>query len=130
MGSAQFRKQHKASTENTVVLNLDCVGDGNIIQLTPVKKARKDPALLDKLSVICKPIGQKELRLRSQGFYGGSSDHKNFPYGVAIMAFKQKKGIGLYCNRIHTWRDTILDTENVAVIRDALIAFLGMPDEQ
>lgn len=124
VGSAQFRKQHKAVTEKQIVLNLDCVGDGDVIQFTPVKKARKDGALLKNLETICKVSGKKEIRLRSKGFYGGSSDHKNFPLGVAVMAFRYHKGIGLYCGRIHTWRDTVLDTENVAVLKDALISFL------
>ncbi len=125
IGSAIFRKTHKSATENMIVLNLDCVGDGDVIQLTPVKKARKDEALLDGLAKVCGKAGDKELRLRSKGFYGGSSDHKNFPLGVAIMSFHEKKGIGLYCGRIHTWRDTILDEENVMILRDRLIGFIS-----
>lgn len=125
VGSAVYRKQHKDVTENQVVLNMDCVGHGDVIQITPVKKAKEDKALLERLSAVCGKTGNKELRLRSRGFYQGSSDHKNFPKGVAIMAFQYQKGLGLYCGRIHTWRDKILDTENVSVLRDALVALLS-----
>lgn len=125
VGSAVFRKTHKSLTENMIVLNLDCVGDGDIIQITPIKKARKDAKLLNDLAGICATDGHKELRLRSKGFYGGSSDHKNFPFGVAIMAFHHKKGIGLYCGRIHTWRDKILDFANISLLRDSLISFIA-----
>lgn len=125
IGSSIFRKTHKSVTENLVVLNLDCVGDGDIIQLTPVKKARKNPELLTTLAKVCGRVGNKELRLREKGFYGGSSDHKHFPLGVAIMSFHYKKGIGLYCGRIHTWRDTVLDKTNVDVLRDALISLIA-----
>ena len=125
VGSAKYRKRHKNTTEKQIVLNLDCVGDGDIIQLTPVKKARQDQILLGNLGKICVKSGQKELRLRSKGFYKGSSDHKNFPLGVAIMAFHYKKGIGLYCGRIHTWRDKILDRVNISVLSDALITLVG-----
>ncbi len=125
VGSAIYRKLHKTVTESQIVLNLDCVGNGGVIQFTPVKKARKDQVLLESLSKICGKTGKKELRLRSAGFYGGSSDHKNFPMGVAVMAFQYKKGIGLYCGRIHTWRDTVLDGENIVVLRDAIISFLA-----
>lgn len=125
VGSAVHRKLHKNAAESQIVLNLDCVGNGDIIQFTPVKKARKDQDLLHSLSEICGKYGRKELRLRSSGFYGGSSDHKNFPMGVAVMAFHYKKGIGLYCGRIHTWRDTILDRENLVILRDALISFIA-----
>ena len=125
VGSGRHRKLHKAATENQIVLNLDCVGDGDVIQFTPVKKAAKDRKLLESLSKICKNNGQKELRLRSKGFYGGNSDHKKFPMGVAIMAFRYQKGIGLYCGRIHTWRDTILDYENIVTLRDALLMLIA-----
>lgn len=129
VGSAAYRKRHKDATENQWVLNLDCVGDGDIIQLTPVKKAREDSVLLNRLSRICGKAGEKELRLRSKGFYKGSSDHKNFPKGVAIMAFQCSKLIGLYCGRIHTWRDTILEETNVCLLRDRLIALVADDQE-
>ena len=125
VGSSAYRKRHKDVTENQIVLNLDCVGDGDVIQLTPVKKARKDLDLLKSLSNICGNVGEKELRLRSKGFYKGSSDHKNFPKGVAIMAFRHCKCIGLCCSKIHTWRDKILDSENVTVLKEALISFIA-----
>ena len=125
VGSKAYRKLHKDATENQIVLNLDCVGDGDIIQITPVKQARMDKSLLENLSTVCVDKGNKAIRLRATGFYKGNSDHKNFPKGVAIMAFHYRKGIGLYCSRIHTWRDKILDRENVVVLRDALIALLS-----
>ena len=125
VGSKAYRKLHKDATENKIVLNLDCVGDGDIIQITPVKMAREDQPLLDSLAAVCTAKGKKTLRLRATGFYKGNSDHKNFPKGVAIMAFRYRKGIGLYCSRIHTWRDKILDRENVMLLRDALITLIS-----
>ena len=129
VGSASHRKTHKAATEKQIVLNLDCVGDGDVIQLVPLKKAKKDEALLSKLSTICGKTGKKELRLRHKGFTAGSSDHKNFPYGVGIMAFRYKKGIGLYCGRIHTWRDTVLDPTNINILRAAITSLIGAADK-
>ena len=124
VGSAAYRKQHKQITENQIVLNLDCVGDGDVIQMTPVKKAREDESLLNSLSSVCGRFGNKQLTLRSKGFYHGSSDHKNFPKGVAIMALQYKKGIGLYCGKIHTKRDTVLDRTNINVLRAALVSVI------
>ena len=125
VGSGVYRKIHKKSLEKQIVLNLDCVGDGDVIQFAPVKKAKKDQAVLDKLSMVCGMTGKKELRLRCKGFTAGSSDHKNFPYGVGIMAFRYLKGIGLYCDRIHTYRDTILDQTNVNILRAALVSLIA-----
>lgn len=125
VGSSAYRKRYREATEKQIVLNLDCVGDGDVIQLVPVKKAKKDPALLEHLSTVCVAVGKKELRLRTKGFTAGSSDHKSFPKGVGIMAFRFKKGIGLYCGRIHTWRDTVLEYTNVNILRAAIISLIS-----
>ncbi len=124
VGSSVYRKAHKKEVENQIVLNLDCVGDGDVIQLAPVKKAKKDDAILQQLSAVCGKVGKKELRLRSKGFTAGNSDHKNFPNGVGIMAFKKSKLVGLYCDRIHTWRDVHLDQTNVNILRAAIISLI------
>lgn len=127
LGSAVYRKGYPQAAQRQIVLNLDCVGDGDVIQLTPVKKARGNTQLLQRLEAICGSVGKgnKELRLRASGFTAGSSDHKNFPNGVGIMAFRHKKGIGLYCGRIHTWRDTVLEYTNVNILRAAIISLIG-----
>ena len=125
LGSAAYRKSHKEQTQKQIVLNLDCVGDGDVIQLVPMKHAKKDQALLQQLQSICGRVGRKRIQLRAKGFTAGSSDHKNFPYGIGIMAFHEKKGVGLYCNRIHTWRDTILEQTNVNLLRAAVISLIG-----
>jgi hypothetical protein len=124
VGSAAYRKMHKEATERQIVLNLDCIGDGDVIQFTPVKKAAKDQQLLQRLERVCGKVGQKEIRLRAKGFRAGSSDHKNFPYGVGIMAFHNAKFVGLYCGRIHTWRDTVLEQSNVNILRAAIISLI------
>ena len=129
VGSASYRKIHGASLEKQIVLNLDCVGVGDVIQMAPVKKAKKDQKVLDKLISVCGRFGSKEIRLRAKGFTAGSSDHKNFPNGVGIMAFRYQKGIGLYCGRIHTFRDKILDQTNVNILRAALISLISSADK-
>lgn len=129
VGSACYRKAHKNQTDKQIVLNMDCVGDGDVIQFVPVKNAKKNAELLGKIDKLCGKVGKKELRLRDKGFTAGSSDHKNFPNGVGIMAFHYKKGIGLYCGRIHTWHDTILETTNVNILRAAIISLVGAADK-
>ena len=124
IGSSSYRKEHKTATDRQIVLNLDCVGDGDVIQFTPTKSARKNKELLQSISGICGKFGKKELRLRDKGFTAGSSDHKKFPNGVGIMAFHYRKGIGLYCGRIHTWRDIILEQTNIHILRAAIISLI------
>ena len=79
---------------------------------------------MQSLTQVCGDFGEKSLNLHKDGFSTYPSDQKNFPYGVGIAAFRRKKGVGLYCSRIHTNRDTILEEENVNILRDQLTALI------
>jgi len=120
VGSKAFRKKHKAETEKLIMLNLDCVGDGDHILFFPNRKLRKQQDLMNQLSAVNTLQGNKTVTLwkKSAMF---NSDQKNYPYGVGIAAFHKKKLVGYCCGRIHTRRDTILEQENVNILRDQLL---------
>ena len=124
LGSSAYRKAHRAETDRQIVLNLDCVGDGDEILLIPTKKLCKDEGKLRRLCTIVSRNGKKTIAVCSKGFRFYPSDQKHFPYGVAIGAFHRKKGIGPYYSRIHTPKDTILDETNVNVLRAALTSLI------
>ena len=121
IGSASYRKAHKQATQNQIVLNMDCVGDGDEILLVPMKKLKKNPEKMAILRKFNGNKGKKSITLHEKGFVTYPSDQKHYPYGVGIAAFKRKKGIGLYVDRIHTRKDTILDVENVNYLRSTLL---------
>jgi len=125
VGSATYRKTHKAETENQIILNLDCVGDGDEIVFFPTRKMRKDGKKLAWLYKAIGRYGDKTIDVREKGFATYPSDQKHFPYGVGIAAFKRKKGIGLYLNRIHTKRDTVLEETNVNILRACLTSLIA-----
>ena len=125
VGSAAYRKNHKAETENQIILNLDCVGDGDEIVFFPMKKMRKDPKKLAWLYKAIGRYGDKTIDVREKGFATYPSDQKHFPYGVGIAAFHRKKWIGLYLCRIHTKRDTVLEETNVNILRACLTSLIA-----
>ena len=124
VGSSSYRKQHKKASENQIVLNLDCVGDGNEIVLFPMKKLKKDADKMRRLRRICGVWGEKSIALRKKGFSYYPSDQKHFPCGVGIAAFRRSKWAGLYCSRIHTKKDTILEETNVNILRAAIVSMI------
>lgn len=124
IGSSLYRKTHKAATEHQLVLNLDCVGDGDEIVIFPTKKAKKDDKTMEFLDSICGCYGEKSISLHKKGFYVYPSDQRNFPKGVGIAAFKRSKLLGLYCDKIHTKKDTNLDQTNVNILRAALTTLI------
>ncbi len=125
VGSSSYRKAHKKQSEYQIVLNMDCVGDGHEILLFPSKKLKKDTNAMDMLRSACGSYGQKSIAIRDKGFAYYPSDQRNFPLGVGIAAFRRARVIGLYCDRIHTRRDTILEEENVNILSWAITSLIA-----
>ena len=124
IGSAAYRKAHKKATNNQLVLNLDCVGDGDHLMMFPTKRLKKDRKKLTSLYKACGYFGKKSLLVHEKGFSVYPSDQANFPYGVGICALKKKKRT-LYMDRIHTPKDIILEETNVNILRAALTTFIS-----
>ena len=124
IGSASYRKAHKAETDQQIILNLDCVGDGDHIIFFPTKKAKKNEKLMKAIHHVGGWFGKKNLFLKNKGFYTYPSDQRHFPQGVGIAAFHKKKGIGYYVDKIHTRKDVNLDVTNVNLLRAALTTMI------
>lgn len=124
IGSSSYFKSHKSAAQNQIVLNLDCVGDGDEILFFPNKKLIKDHG---KMAWLCRAVGhygKKSITVKHKGFRYYPSDQRHFPYGVGIAAFRRKKLLGHYCSRIHTKKDTVLETTNVNILRAAIITLI------
>ncbi len=124
IGSKAYRKAHKKESERQLVLNLDCVGDGDTLMLFPTKKVRKNPEILRALTAIAGAEGNKSLVVRAKGFSMYPSDQAQFPYGVGIAALHTSKWAGYYLGRIHTKRDTVLEEENVNILCQRLLSLI------
>jgi len=122
-GSSAFAKAHKKAKKNALVLNFDCVGDGDSLQLFPAKPVKKDAALMAQLSAAFVGEGEKTAEVVTGfGFY--PSDQKQFVNGVGVCALKESKLFGYYMDRIHTKKDTVLEEKNVRILRDSTLRFL------
>lgn len=124
IGSSTYRSKHKSASDRQMVLNLDCVGEGDHILLFPTSKLKKDTAKMAALESCCIQQDGKEMQLRRKGFAFYPSDQAQFPYGVGIAALNDSWA-GLYLSRIHTPKDTILDYKNVNLLCTQLIALIG-----
>lgn len=124
IGSASYKKKHKREIPNRLVLNLDCVGEGDDIYFFPTAKLKKSKERLAPLQKLSGGYGKKSIAVRTKGFAIYPSDQANFPYGVGICALK-RGWAGLYLSRIHTPRDTVLDETNVNILRAALTTLIS-----
>lgn len=123
IGSASYRKKHKKASNHQLVLNLDCVGDGDHLLMIPSKKLRKDRKKLTSLYKACGYFGKKRLLVHEKGAAVYPSDQKHFPWAVGICALRKGKKL-LYMSRIHTKNDVILEETNVNILRAALTTFI------
>lgn len=121
LGSSVYRKAHRSATDRQLILNLDCIGEGNEILLFPTKKLKKQSARLSVFRSSCMCRNGKRIELRDRGFSVYPSDQCNFPYGMGVAAFCRSRWAGLYLSRIHTSKDRVLDENNVLLVRDYLI---------
>ena len=121
LGSSSYRKRHRKASEKQMILNLDCVGEGDEIVLFPTKKLKKDCNRISSFKELCAVSEQKSICVKNQGFSMYPSDQANFPIGFGIAALCRTKRGDLYLGKIHTGRDRNLDEKNIAVLRDFLI---------
>lgn len=119
-GSGSFAKQHKEVKKSKLLINFDCVSDGDSIQFYPGKALKKEDETLTLLEKAFAPQEGKSVEaVRSFGFY--PSDQRNFLRGVGVCALKKSRVFGYYMNKIHTGKDRVFDEKNIELLRAGAI---------
>ncbi|MEL7609240.1 MAG: M28 family peptidase [Bacillota bacterium] len=128
LGSSAFAGRHGKKLSGKIVVNIDCVGDGDEILFFPSKAARADQGFIERLNASLCPQQGKKLGVASEKGWFFPSDQMSFRLGVGVGAFRRSKAFGLYMNRIHTARDTVLDENNLQAVVQTLAALLENTD--
>lgn len=118
LGSGTYRKKHKKAIKNQLLINLDCISDGDHFLLAITKKARN--SYLSEIKESFQNNGSKTILLKKAEYVYYPSDQAGFPLSIAIAALKHKKLIGYYMDRIHTNRDTIMDERNIELLQTSI----------
>ncbi len=116
IGSSSFAGKHKNIKENTLLVNYDCVSDGEDIMILTKKKA---VPYTEKLADAFHNKEGIAVDLTKKAFY--PSDQAAFKVGVGVAAFKKTKGGMLYMNKIHTSKDTVYRRENIDFLIDGSV---------
>ncbi len=125
VGSANFFKKHKKAMKNKLLINFDCVSDGNNILFAIKKKARKFAPFLERAY---ESDSKFNVEIASRGvFY--PSDQRHFNFGIGVAALKKSKFMNLlYMDRIHTKNDTVFQEENIKFLVLGSIKLAEMAD--
>ena len=76
----------------------------------------------EKLKAAFADVSDKTVLIESAKFVYYPSDQKNFRKNIGVAAFKKSK-LGLYMDRIHTPKDTVMDERNIEVLVSGFIKF-------
>ena len=123
LGSAFFRKLHKKELGGKLILNFDCVSDGDEILLVVNKAARKKYG--GRLEAAFPGTDEKTVHMEKSSSAMYPSDQAGFPLSVAVAAMKKLPLLGLYLDRIHTGRDRVFDERNIEYLCKSTIDFLS-----
>ncbi len=123
-GSASFRSKHKKAMKDRLVVNFDCVSDGDHILIVQNGRAKKRAGAA--LAEAFASAGDKQLHLEGPlgAFY--PSDQVNFPCAAGVAAMNKAPVLGLYMARIHTAKDTVCDERNFHFLVDGARRFLRL----
>ncbi len=128
LGSSAFAAKHRSAKKNALVVNFDCVSDGDLIHFFPGKRVKKTE-VMDVLADSYLSAGEKTVEVVSGfGFY--PSDQAQFRYGVGVCALKKSPIFGYYMDRIHTKRDTVLEEDNIALLRSGTVRLIRAVKEK
>lgn len=116
LGSGHFRRRYKKAIRNKLMINFDCVSDGDHFLLGISQKANQKYHV--PLARAYTDADGKKVMLENLKKIYYPSDQAGFPLAVAVAALKYKKGIGYYMDRIHTKRDTVFDESNIAYLTE------------
>lgn len=117
VGSAAYAKAHKQMKQEKLIVNLDCVSDGETMLFVLKKGARP---YLDKLKGAFPSDSRVETDFAMKGFIY-PSDQNSFNCGVGVASLKKTKHGLLYMDKIHTAKDTVYREENIAYLVDGCI---------
>ncbi len=116
-GSMSFARKHKREMRDKLLLNFDCVSDGENMLFALRKNAKKYRAAIE--NAFEAKDGFKVDVADKGVFY--PSDQMQFPCGVGVASLRSTKGGLLYMNRIHTRRDVIYREENITFLKNGAL---------
>lgn len=122
-GSRAYNKMHKEVMKDKLLINFDCVSDGEYCMLAGKEKA------LGKYEAAFKESFTEEdgitplIYSLKKVMY--PSDQNKFPEGTAVAFFKKNKYVGYYMNRIHTKKDVIFEERNIEYLEKCVKRFVA-----
>ena len=121
IGSAAFAYKHSKELKDKVMINFDCIADGDHAMLILSKPQLKNEA---KVKAAFTPIEGKEVIVTKSSNTMYPSDQANFKNHIGVAVLKKHKLIGYYLDKVHTRHDNNFDDKNIFMLLDGLKRFI------
>ena len=122
LGSSAYAKAHRGELADKLVINFDCVGDGDNLMLI-LSAAAEDQR--ENLRGAFAGDGEKQVLLEKAKGTLYPSDQLCFKRSVGVAAFRRHPKIGLYISRIHTKNDTICEEKNITLLLEGAERYMA-----
>ena len=123
-GSSVYASSHKDVKKNKLIINMDCVGDGENVLFFANKRTR-NLTVFPKLEEAMQGVSGRSYRMNKLEKCIYPSDQSQFKHGIAVCACKKMPVVGYYCDKIHTKKDTVCEQANLDFLAQGLSDFVS-----
>lgn len=128
LGSLSFYTKNGAGRKDKLLFNFDCVSDGDYLCAFASDYLRKnEQGLLNRLVDVFPVTDEKSFSV-GKGSY--ASDSAVFKRSFGFCALNHGKFLGGYLDKIHTGKDTVLDTRNIDLLSDGVVRFVDTLEDE
>ena len=124
LGSSAYASSHKAVKREKLIINMDCVGDGEHVLFFANKKTRSLESF-PKLEDAMQSAQGRDFMMNKLENCVYPSDQSQFKHGIAVCACNKMPVIGYYCDKIHTKKDTVCEQVNLDFLAQGLSDFVS-----
>lgn len=124
LGSKAFAKEHANKLEGKLIINFDCVGNGDQFVFV-VKDGAEQSDMYHNFKSALNSNGDFGINYLPAKKTMSNSDHKRFDCSIGVMACNKGKRVRFITDRIHTDRDTLAEEKNIVYLTDRMIEFVS-----
>ncbi len=121
LGSNAFNKKHKNIMKDKLLINFDCVSDGDYVMLITSKSAG---CYKEKLNKSFYDENKTVIVTKSSNTIY-PSDQSVFKNHIGVAAFNKNNLCGYYIDKIHTSKDVVFDERNIKMIVEGICRFIN-----
>lgn len=122
IGSGKLKKKYNDVIKNKLLINFDCVSDGDYMMFVFDKTSNYSP-LSEEIKKLCEDLKikySKEVLFETTKTAFYPSDQIHFNNTIAVAGLNKSKIFGYYMDKIHTKKDLVFKEENIEFLVDIM----------